>query len=286
MRYGMILGMVAASLFGLAGRHDVNGGDAVKLVKATNLEKLNTDADEEDPCPTPDGNTLLYASKARGSYDIFTSKRPTGSAIYPAGKPFIMDKVADERCPFLFQGKYYFATNEIRDEKFAKLKNFDLLFQIGFQAPLFVPGDVNSKAEEMYPWITPSGKEFYFSRKTEEGWTLFVANGPVPGPIGKSRAVGFPAGYHRATIAGAGLVMYLQGPLENDRTGIFRSKRTKVGGEWSKPVPVTSLNHPEGKRGDMQPALTVDGSRLFFVSDRPGGKGGLDVWTVLTSQLK
>jgi hypothetical protein len=36
----------------------------------------------------------------------------------------------------------------------------------------------------------------------------------------------------------------------------------------------------------MQPAITADGTRLYFVSDRPGGKGGLDIWTVATAQLK
>ena len=46
------------------------------------------------------------------------------------------------------------------------------------------------------------------------------------------------------------------------------------------------LNHPESKKGDMQPALNADGTRLYFVSDRPGGKGGLDIWTVPTTQLK
>jgi hypothetical protein len=284
MRHGILPAMTAALALGFCSLHDAMGGDAVKPL---NLEKLNTEADEEDPSPSPDGNWLLYASKTKKNYDIFISKRPAGSMIFPPGKPFIADRGADVRCPFLHKGKYYFASNEIQDEKFLKLKNFDLWMQIGGQAPFILQNDVNSKADEMYPWITPGGAEFYFSRKTEEGWKLFVANGPVPGPIGKSRPVGFPAGFHRATVAGAGLTMYLQGPLDDgDRFGIFRCKRAKVGAEWSKPEPLTALNHPDSKKGDMQPALTADASRLYFVSDRPGGKGGLDIWYVPTVQLK
>jgi hypothetical protein len=284
MRY-WIFPIVPAVLMLAATCHDnADGGDPV--VKPLNLSKLNTADDEEDPAPTSDGETLLYASKAKGSYDIYKSTK-TALGIFQPGKPFIFDKASDERSPFKFKDKYYFATNEPPDEKFAKMKNFDIKVQIGFQRPEYVAGDVNSKADEMYPWVTPAGKEFYFSRKTEEGWMQFVANGPVPGPIGKSKAVGFAPNFHRATVAGKdGLTMYLQGPLDKDRLGIFRSKREKVGEEWSKPEPVTALNHPESNKGDMQPALSFDGVRLYFVSDRPGGKGGLDIWVVPTVQLK
>jgi hypothetical protein len=281
-----ILSIALLALFVFAYPWDISAGDKTRI---TNLDKLNTSADEEDPCPTPDGLGLLYATRRDKSYDIFASRRTTALAAFPAGRAFIFDKVADERCPFVFKDRYYFSTNDVPDPKFAKLKNYDILFQVGFQRPLPVLGEINSKADEMYPMITPSGKELYFSRKTEDGWKLFVAKGPVPGPIGNAKEVGFPANFHKAAIGGKGeLVMYLQGPLDEDgkKVGIFRSKRDKVGGEWYKPEPVKALNHAESKRGDMQPAITADGTRLYFVSDRPGGKGGLDIWTVATAQLK
>jgi hypothetical protein len=257
-----------------------------KLIAATNLDKLNTADDEEDPFPTSDGKELLYASNAKGTYGVYISRRASATAAFGPGKAFLFDKTFDQRSPIKFHDKFYFASNQVPDEKFAKLKNFDIYTQIGTQRAFAMVNDVNTKADEMYPWVTPAGKELYFSRKTDDGWKLFVANGPTPGPIGKAMEVGFPVDFHRATVAGKGLVMYLQGPLEKGKIGIYRSTREKVGGEWSKPAVVAGLNHPESKKGDMQPALNADGSRLYFVSDRPGGKGGLDIWTVPTTSLK
>lgn len=263
------------------------GAPAQDPVKAFNLDKLNTDADEEDPGPTPDGFGLFFARKGKKYYDIYRSTRPSGTAAFGPGKPFIYNRDADVRCPSMHQNKLYFVTNEVPDKKLADLKNFDIKWQIGTQAPLPVLGDVPSEADEMYPCVTASGKEFYFSRNTKkEGWKLFVANGPVPGPIGKAKDAGFPGGFHRATITGSGLTMYLQGPLENGKIGIFRSKRAKTTTEWSKPEALAGLNHPDSKKGDLQPALSFDGARLYFVSDRPGGKGGLDIWYVPTTLLK
>ena len=56
MRYLILLTVFFCALAGL---READGGDV--LVKAVNLEKLNTAADEEDPCP--DGNSLLFARK-------------------------------------------------------------------------------------------------------------------------------------------------------------------------------------------------------------------------------
>ena len=92
----------------------------------------------------------------------------------------------------------------------AKLKNFDIKVQIGTQAPIFLPptgNDVNTKADEMYPWITANGRYLFFSRKTEDGWKQFIADGPTPGPVGKAKEAGFAADFHRATVNAAMLTI-------------------------------------------------------------------------------
>jgi len=46
-------------------------------------------------------------------------------------------------------------------------------------------------------------------------------------------------------------------------------------GHWSQPHPLTVLNSPHW---DGYPAVAPDGSYILFVSDRPQGKGGLDLY--------
>ena len=45
---------------------------------------------------------------------------------------------------------------------------------------------------------------------------------------------------------------------------------------WLEPLKIEAINMV-GTR-TMQPHLTLDETRLYFVSDRPGGLGGLDIW--------
>ncbi len=257
------------------------------LVKPVPLDKVNTPADEDDPFITQDGLTLLYAVKGVETWKVFAAQRASLTKPFLVGKPWpgLAGKEADFRSPFFSAGKLYFASNEIPDEKFKDKKNFDLKQKMGNRAPLPLLG-VSEPEDELHPWVAAGGKEFYFSRKTKEGWLLFVARGPNPGPIGDAKPAGLPPGFHHATLSSTGLTMYLQGPLEKDRWGIFRAKRAKIGAAWSKPEPIVNLTHPEAPRGDLSPCLSGDGLRLYFASDRPGGKGGLDIWSVPTAQLK
>jgi hypothetical protein len=258
-----------------------------QLAMPINLGKVNTKADEDDPFLLS-SQVLLYASNQSGNWAIMRSDRKGGK--WAAGKaiPEFASKEADYRSPFVARdGKLYIASNKIPEKKLADLKNFDIWVSTGGRAPLPILGEgISTEEDELHPCVTAGGREFYFSRKTKDSWVLYVAPGPVPGPIRNPKAVGFKPGFHHATLSASGLTMYLQGPLEKDRTGIFRSKRAKVGAAWSKPEPLSMLNHPDGERGDMSPCLSSDAKHLYFASDRPGGMGGLDLWVVETAQLK
>ena len=51
---------------------------------------------------------------------------------------------------------------------------------------------------------------------------------------------------------------------------------TKIGDEWS--VPKNLGRNVNSRSWDSQPALSADGRKLFFISDRGGGFGKRDIW--------
>jgi hypothetical protein len=260
------------------------------LLKPTNLA-VNSAADEDEPHVASNGLVLYFARKdAKGKHELFTSTRTS------TGQPWKAPEAIDVNFPLDNDTRSVFVTPEGRFPQFVFFstfngKNYVLYGAIrpfagkAFSTPTPI-GLEETKSDELHPWLTPDGKQLYFSRKTEEGWRVFVAsradNSGVRG-FGKPEPIDLPPNFHHATLTPDGRTMFLQGPLENGRWGLFRSTRT--GKDWSKPEPLEGLNHPDGPTGDRAPNLNRDGSILYFVSDRPGGKGGLDVWWIAVKDL-
>jgi hypothetical protein len=269
-----------------------------KTVKPINLDKLNTKADEDEPFLASNGLSLYYSAKNGDHWELMVSSRQKTSQPWPAGQEvdgYFSDKADNVGTCLTPEGRYpqylYFASNKDPEKKSGKGDNLDLYVTVkqnagaAFTAPTPVQG-VCTPEDETHPWLTASSKELYFSRKTKDGWRVYVAQAAGAGAGGYTdpKPLDFSAGFHHATLTANSQTMYLQGPLENDRWGLFRSTWTSTG--WSKPEPLDDLNSPDATTGDRSPSLSRDGSLLYFASDRPGGKGGLDLWVVHTADLK
>lgn len=283
-----LLGLTTTFLFHLAAPafQPANGVRPVLLA-------CNSDADEDDPHLADNSLMLFYTLRQNNKDDIYFARRRSPMLPWPASGALIEDYITtkgDDRSAFATQGRYphylYFATK--KDEK---SKNFDLYVAVkhdlgkAWAAPTPVM-NVNTEADELYPWISGDGKALFFSRKTAEGWKVFVStrlNSAGPQGWDEPEALDLPADFHHATLTPDGKTMYLQGPLEKGRTGLFTASREGKG--WGKPVALAALNHAEAKTGDRSPNLSRDGRLLYFASDRPGGKGGLDLWVIQTALL-
>lgn len=68
----------------------------------------------------------------------------------------------------------------------------------------------------------------------------------------------------------------VNGQIPTIHVELFASKKLD-NGEWGDPVALNLNNAEAYSVGD--PHLTADGQTLYFTSDRPGGKGGMDIYT-------
>ena len=274
----------------------LSAADEPRAIKPTNLDRLNTKADEDEPYLASSGLALYYSLSTKGRWQLMVSTRRTVSQPWPAGKDvdgWFSETADNLSCCLTPENRYpqylYFATNKDPEKQDARGDNYDLYVSVrqgagtAFTAPTPVQG-IDTADDELHPWLAAGGKELYFSRKTKEGWRVYVATGKTAGDYTDPKLVDLPPGFHHPTLTPDGKTMYLQGPLEKDRWGLFRS--TLSGGAWGKPEALDRLNSADAPTGDRSPSLSRDGSLLYFASDRPGGKGGLDLWVVYTSELK
>ena len=286
------LAIMTVAMMGSLGVSNVLVAEEGTMIEVINLP-FNTSADEDDPHVTEGGLALYYTLSAKDREDLHVARRRMATQKWSAKTTLIDDYVSNKgktRGAFATQGTYpQFLFFSAKDDEG---KNFDLFVAIKqgpgkvWSAPTPV-ANVNTEEDECFPWIAGDGKSLTFSRKTKDGWKLMVSTRTnATGPQGwrDPEEVGLPAGFHHATLTPDGKTMIVQGPLEKDRWGLFLS--TKTGKEWGKPEPISGLNHAEGKVGDRAPNLSRDGSMLYFASDRPGGKGGLDVYVAKMANVR
>lgn len=66
-------------------------------------------------------------------------------------------------------------------------------------------------------------------------------------------------------------------PTNRNETKIFSSR--KINNSWLEPYALDPHVNLDGFRS-LTPYLSADGKKLYYASNRPGGEGGLDLWSV------
>lgn len=151
-------------------------------------------------------------------------------------------------------------------------------------SPINLGANINTSYPEYLPAITADEKtliftsqrntgkglneDFYISHQTDSGWTMATNLGK---PINTSENEG------AQTISPDGKYIYFTGCNRKDGLGscdIYYSRKT--GNSWSEPL---NIGPPiNTSRWESQPSISADGRSLYFCTNRPGGRGGKDIW--------
>mgnify|MGYP006282238803 CR=1 FL=1 len=112
-------------------------------------------------------------------------------------------------------------------------------------------------------------EDFYYSYRAGDQWALARNAGP---PLNTSNNEGAP------TLEAGGNYMYFTACNRPEGKGgcdIYYSVRAD--GYWKKGINIDSPVNTA--YWESQPSLSSDGLRMYFVSNRPGGFGGMDIWS-------
>ena len=84
--------------------------------------------------------------------------------------------------------------------------------------------------------------------------------------------------YGTPSLSASGKRIYFTGWYKKESKTVLAIYRSDLRNNvWSAPQKLSNTINTDGFNA-MQPFVTADGKRLFFVSDRPGGRGGYDIW--------
>lgn len=123
-------------------------------------------------------------------------------------------------------------------------------------------------------------RQFYYAKRSGDTWK---GNGLAEDAFNEA---GINTG--NGTISTDGMRFYFTRCEKNWKNEnickIYVSR--KEGSQWTAPEEVTELNHPQYTT--TQPAIGTDsrsgGEVIYFSSNRPGGKGGFDLWYALLNK--
>ena len=191
-----------------------------------------------------------------------------------------------EALPYLEKYLTFFAPQSIQAKRIARQIETACFGQEAIQHPQSVdPKPLSSVLQttpsQYFPVLTADEQTLVFTALKPEGdEDLMTAtfNGEVwSPPVSLASTINTPENEGTPSLSADGRTLVFtacQGRKGFGSCDLYVSRKT--GSDWSVPEnlgPIINTRFYES-----QPALSADGRRLYFISDRPGGKGRRDIW--------
>ena len=264
---------------------------------------VNSAANEFNATLSPDGHSLYFNSPNRpgglGAGDIWVAQRDCDNCPWhaPVNLSVINTEFTDATPNISDDGHLlFFSSNRpggFGDSDIWLSRRDDPRDDFGWGPPVNLGAEINGPESETNPafllGINPSVGNLYFQRGTGPtfGIDLYVASVKRDGRVVEPADIVPELSVAGANDGGPSLsrdarVVYFWsfGPTRpgiSPLSDIWFSTREHVRDQWSAPRPVGApISTPEG--GTIQPSLSKDGRTLVFISTRPGGLGGQDIW--------
>jgi hypothetical protein len=263
-----------------------------------------------DGCPsiTKDGLTLLYMSNIGSTaQNLYFSQRETADPSSPWSAPTSLGPDVNtaayaEICPTLsISGRYlYFASNRpggCGDFDIYVARRLNKKTWNEWSEPVNIGCEANSAGPEFSPSLFEGEDgtvELYFSSGLRPGglgfgdiWVSRMQADGSFGPADPVVALNTTSNDLRPKIrARDGLEIFFDsnrpGSMSQD---LYTSTRECATPDcsWSAPVNLGTLVNSSGVDGG--PALSFDGTELYFMSNRAGGSGDQDIWVTRREKL-
>lgn len=161
-----------------------------------------------------------------------------------------------------------YKVTEAREFNYRRTSDFCPVFMgEGSDAIMFTSNRTSGKTKKTSS-VTGVGKnDIYTSRMNKSGKWEPVE--PIEGSVNTDDDEGV------VSLSADGKTMFFtKSDAKKETTQIFQS--TRSGGEWTEPILIPLFADSTISVG--HPAISPDGSTLYFVSDAPEGLGGKDIW--------
>jgi len=171
----------------------------------------------------------------------------------------------------------YFALASLSQNKDVQIKHLD--------------STVNTSLQEYWPAISTNDSLLYFTRLIENGRTyerIFISE-KQDSCWGESFQMDFldneNVNIGTMCLSSDGRLLFFTACGRNDGRGscdVYYSM--KMDNYWSRPVNAGSIVN--SSFWEAQPSVSSDNKKLFFASNRPGGVGGMDIWSSEIAVIK